>query len=493
MTEPNELLNIVTLLSLLVVKPLLLLLLVGSVYVLLRKQAVEIRYQILSAGFLGALLLFPLELFVPHVTLYWLPEFDGSVGWLNYVLWVYGAGTFIGLTRYFNNLLLLIDIAGKSEGITDESNLSNTISDVRERLGLQQAISVKLSDYNNGPFVWGWIKPEVILPKDLLEKSPRQIEHVLLHELSHIYRQDWIMLMVVQLLCVLLWCVPGIRWLAARHQDMAEQACDNMVVRCEADAVEYAEDLLDFAKRKNNNLALNAQGQSPLFARLAMLINGTIKRDQLHLSFSDYIFIGSLCVIVVLSSVKVDFIGSAPRYFSYELFPYSEIDRIVEETKQPQVVSDVTLPVRPAEYLYQAPKNAEKIHFDVASIGNHHIDITLEPVEVKALVITNESRFSDFEVLDEARPYYPVMALQRKIEGYAVVEFDISETGEVIEPRVSESSHKRIFNQTSLQAIRKFKFTPVNIAGESHPTRGATVCFKFEIHERSPPSVVCPE
>ncbi len=493
MAGPQEVQTIVTLLTLLLVKPLVLLFVVGLIYVLLHKQAVEVRYQVLSAGFLGVLLLFPLEFVVPSMPVYWLPQIKDLASWFEYGVWIYAMGVFMGLTRYFHNLLSLIEVASKANIIHSSDPLRVTMGDVVERLGLRQSITIKLSAEVSGPFVWGWIRPEVILPSDFSHRTQRQAEHILLHEFSHIYRNDWVMLMVVRLLCVLLWFVPGIRWLADKHQDMAEQACDNMVVRCEADAIEYAEDLLGFAKGKNNSLALNAQGQSPLFSRLAMLINGTIKREQLHLSLSDYVFLGSFCLVTIVSSLKIDFQENMPRYFSYKPFPYDEIKQLTENKSVVEDREEIIRPTRFNDSLYRIPEKAEAVNFDIEPFEGQSVNITLAPVVVQALADADLSHFSDFEVLHEERPYYPIEALQRKLEGYTLVTFDISDAGDVMNPEITDASHKRLFDHTALQAIRKFKFSPVNIAGEAHPTQGATVCFKFEIHERSPPSVICPE
>lgn len=486
--------GITTLLSLLLVKPFVLLLIAGLLSVVWGKEAVETRYQILSIGFLSVVLLFPLEFFLPSYTLYWLPEINEIAHWGIYVIWGYSLFVFVGMTNYFNDLLGLEALARRAKIIPESSKLIGISNDIAERIGLQQSITLKVSSDISGPFVWGWLKPEVILPQDFSSRSQREIEHVLLHELSHIYRNDWIMLVIVKWLCVLLWFIPGIHWLADKHQEMSEQACDKMVVRCEADAVDYAEDLLKFAKHKNSNLALNVQGQSPLFARLAILINGGGNREQFNLSVADYMFLCGLVLVVAVSSLRIDFIQNAPRYLSFKAFPYDEIKALDEPKKKTTVNSNpLVKPIRPDHHIYKTPEKSENLSFYVNPEADLVGEIILEPVVVQTLSEPHIGQFNDFEVIHEVRPYYPIDALQRRIEGFALVTFDISKDGDVLNPKVTEASHKRIFDAASLQAIRKFKFSPVQIAGEAHGTEDATVCFKFEVHERSPPVVTCPE
>ncbi|WP_237057222.1 energy transducer TonB [Microbulbifer sediminum] len=62
-------------------------------------------------------------------------------------------------------------------------------------------------------------------------------------------------------------------------------------------------------------------------------------------------------------------------------------------------------------------------------------------------------------------PRYPPVALRRGMEGYVVVEFTISETGSVVEPRVvagydSAGQETRVFDRAALSAVSRFKYQP---------------------------------
>lgn len=83
------------------------------------------------------------------------------------------------------------------------------------------------------------------------------------------------------------------------------------------------------------------------------------------------------------------------------------------------------------------------------------------------------------------QPRYPHRALTDKVEGYAIVEFDISKTGQVLNPRVVESSPGTIFNRSSLDAISKFRYKPKVVNGEPLIYVGAYYRFTYEMTKPS--------
>jgi protein TonB len=79
------------------------------------------------------------------------------------------------------------------------------------------------------------------------------------------------------------------------------------------------------------------------------------------------------------------------------------------------------------------------------------------------------------------QPAYPRRAMSRGIEGYTVVEFDITEHGLVSNPRVIEAYPGPVFNNASLTAISKFRFKPQVSNGSPVKAFGARNKFRFEL------------
>jgi protein TonB len=80
------------------------------------------------------------------------------------------------------------------------------------------------------------------------------------------------------------------------------------------------------------------------------------------------------------------------------------------------------------------------------------------------------------------RPMYPREAAISGTEGWVKVEFTITETGTVKDPRVIDSSPPRIFNREAIRAILKWKFKPRVVDGVAVERR-ATQVIDFTLDE----------
>ena len=98
------------------------------------------------------------------------------------------------------------------------------------------------------PFTCGLFRPVILLPTEVESWSSHRRRLVLLHELSHIKRNDWLIQIMGQLACAAYWFNP-LTWIATRrlHAEQ-EQACDERVVLLGARPSAYAAHLLDIAR-----------------------------------------------------------------------------------------------------------------------------------------------------------------------------------------------------------------------------------------------------
>lgn len=83
----------------------------------------------------------------------------------------------------------------------------------------------------------------------------------------------------------------------------------------------------------------------------------------------------------------------------------------------------------------------------------------------------------DYQPLSRVEPDYPRQALLDSVEGYVIVEFDIDEAGRVDNPSVMTAKPRDVFNESALNAIEQFKYTPKYVDGQ--PTRVTSALIKF--------------
>lgn len=88
--------------------------------------------------------------------------------------------------------------------------------------------------------------------------------------------------------------------------------------------------------------------------------------------------------------------------------------------------------------------------------------LTAAPVVEPGPVVQNQQVMPIYR----AEPVYPRKALQRRIEGYVVVNFDVDSDGRTTNIRVIESKPNRIFDREAVTAISRWKYQPKLVNGQ---------------------------
>ena len=126
-----------------------------------------------------------------------------------------------------------------------------------ERRGVRIIMVSKSSEIVR-PCTWGWPRAIVIVPASASEWSSETWAHVLVHEIIHVQRHDFITRLIGNCAFALYWLSPAV-WIAQlmlRHE--AEQATDDEVLRREVLASAYATTIHRFlSEEKKRSLSWN--------------------------------------------------------------------------------------------------------------------------------------------------------------------------------------------------------------------------------------------
>ncbi len=118
-------------------------------------------------------------------------ESAGRQAWMSYVAAIWLAGVVLMLFR----MALAVADAGRfvRHSRAADSSIVELVDQLRQELGIARRVRVVISQFGNSPAVAGVIWPALILPVSLLtELSPQAIRAILLHELAHIRRHDYL-------------------------------------------------------------------------------------------------------------------------------------------------------------------------------------------------------------------------------------------------------------------------------------------------------------
>lgn len=113
------------------------------------------------------------------------------------------------------------------------------------------------------PLTIGYVKPMILLPAAMVNNlSIPQVEAIILHELIHIRRYDYIVNIVIEVAGMLLFFNPFIRHMTAQAKLHREISCDDTVVQFKIDRRAYAEALLNCSQLPGLQLAMAASGEN---------------------------------------------------------------------------------------------------------------------------------------------------------------------------------------------------------------------------------------
>lgn len=144
------------------------------------------------------------------------------------------------------------------------------------KLRVTQNVRLLISARAQVPMVVGILKPVVLLPvATVANLNSFQLEAILLHELAHVRRYDYIANIVQAVMETLLFFNPFVWLLSSRLRDERERCCDDIVVRIIDEPVDYIAALTAVANhsRGGNSFALAATGQpGKLLARVQRIM-----------------------------------------------------------------------------------------------------------------------------------------------------------------------------------------------------------------------------
>ena len=153
-------------------------------------------------------------------------------------------------------------------------------------IGLSRRVRLLQARRSTMPMMWGILRPTILLPREADRWSRALKRDVMLHELAHVQRHDYLTQMVARIACALHWFDP-LAWLAARRMRLErERACDDRVIDEGSSPCDYAEHLLAVARWRSTGVragALGMAGGSPLGDRLKAILETGRTRRQVHL------------------------------------------------------------------------------------------------------------------------------------------------------------------------------------------------------------------
>lgn len=306
---------------------------------------------------------------------------------------------------------------------------------VRSEMGVKKSVHLYRSSDTEVPFTYGFFRPVIVLPESMAESM--DIKTILIHEMVHIRRADYLIHIFERLLFWMFVAHPMLRTMGSEIQDLREMSVDaEVLARTAGKSSDYARILFEFAYTK----------QEPrLSAALSMAVKESKVKERIqnmsrfNKTASELVLVrrNGLLMAMALMVLTVGLVACAESAFSP-----NAID--VESS-----VTEVPAPPAPI-----SPRMAE---------GEEEVFIVVE---------TMPEPVGGMRAIYE-RVTYPELAKNAGIEGRVVVQFIVDENGDVIDPRVIRGIGGGC-DEAAIEAVRGVKFTP-------GVQRGRNVAVQFQL------------
>jgi beta-lactamase regulating signal transducer with metallopeptidase domain len=266
----------------------------------LHKGSAAARHLVWTGAFAGLLLVGAAAVYTPEVSIRPEAAADSEAAapppsvvtvdaaapagsrWPALVIGIWLTGAIVTAARLLFSLLIVDGLAVRPALETD---WYERLQRLRRALRIRRDVELLISPEAPMPMTWGAIRPVVILPSSAVRWNGERLELVLLHELAHIRRWDWLTQLGAHLACAVYWFLPPSWSALSEFRKERERACDDIVLRLGARATTYAEHLVQVARgmqRLSWSTALAMAQESHLENRVAAMLDPRVERRALR-------------------------------------------------------------------------------------------------------------------------------------------------------------------------------------------------------------------
>lgn len=185
------------------------------------------------------------------------------------------------------------------------STLQTRFNQLVEQINVTRSVTLLLSTKADVPMAIGWIKPVVLIPFSMVSGlTPQQLDMLLLHELAHIRRHDYLVNFLQTLVEILLFFHPLVGWVSKQMRNEREYCSDDIAVKHSGDPIAYAHTLADTASlcQKHRNHSIPTMAMAASGGDLKQRVTRLMKSQQHCGNTNDSgKWLASLTIIIAIS------------------------------------------------------------------------------------------------------------------------------------------------------------------------------------------------
>ena len=393
---------------------------------------------------------------LPAVTV--TPGGGGSIGWETTAMTIYTMVACLFLLRFFWQLVSIVRLRNKCR----TTDINGT--------------KVYLLESDEGPFSffnWIFINPT--------KHNRQETDEIMTHELAHCRQLHSVDILFTELFAIVFWANPFV-WLLKREVRLnLEYLADNNVLAGGTDSKKYQYHLLGLAYRKNVATISNNFNVLPLKKRIKMMNKKRTKRIA-KVKYALYIPLAvALLVVSNIETVARDIANVA------KAMPMAKTSVKQEKMVDLSFSNKATVAVESRKNVQSTEAIERKDNKMEVQAANRNSEMSAQKVEETTEVANEESAEKGpkkspkkvYEYIENMPTFngnlnqwlllnmkYPVEAMNKKEQGKVIVQFIVSENGEVSEPKIIRSVSPALDKEACRVVLAMPKWNPGKLKGK---------------------------
>jgi beta-lactamase regulating signal transducer with metallopeptidase domain len=164
----------------------------------------------------------------------------------------------------------------RKESASPGAEWEERLRTLAQTLGITQQVLMAESAIAKVPMVIGHFKPIILIPAALLTAmQPAEIEAVLVHELAHIRRRDYLVNMLQHLMEIVFFFNPAVLWVSSLIKTERENCCDDITLGRTNDKTAYIRALICCQEFQSQtpSMAVGLAGRKNLLGRVNRMVS----------------------------------------------------------------------------------------------------------------------------------------------------------------------------------------------------------------------------
>lgn len=275
-------------------------------------------------------------------------------------------------------------------------------------IGVNQKVRLLESALVRIPVAIGYFKPVVLIPLGALNGVPAmQMEAILVHELAHIRRRDYLVNMIQSLLEVVFFYHPVVWWLSGNIRIERENICDDIAITQTGNTMEFAKALTNIQEINLGSPALAAGLSGKNKNRLLNRIRRINGKPRVQSGFAEGFIAASILMISLIGLSAAAMISNPTNYELPNSLNFEEVGGILPDINYYRVATiapDTTEKAKQAQQQHQEQLEDEKAIQEAMQAHQKEIQEAIE-LEMQALKEKMRALDEEIETYIESEEY----------------------------------------------------------------------------------------